>query len=131
MGKLLRAGLALLVAASMTGPVLAQSATIEGVWQPDKNSDYEISFCGKDNQQLCLKVLAIRDRMDKPENRPYIGTNIIDKARPVGKNRWRGNLNLFGQSADTTIILQSANTIELKGCLYLVICKSLKLTRVQ
>ena len=131
MGKLFKAGLALLVAASMMGPAVAQELTVEGVWQPDKSSDYEIRLCGKDDKQLCLKVLAIRDHMDKPQNRPYLGKDIIDKAKPAGKNRWRGNLNLFGQSADTTIILVSANVIELKGCLYFVACKSIKLTRAE
>src|SRR6478609_6854676 len=99
MNKLVRVGLALLVSAAMAVPALAADASVEGVWQPDKNSDYQVHMCGKDSKQFCLKVLAIRGKMDKPENRPYVGTDIIEAAKPSGKNRWKGKLNLFGQSA--------------------------------
>lgn len=132
MGKLFRVGLAAFLAVSMTVPTLAQDLSVEGVWQPkDKDSDYQVHMCGQDGKRLCLKVLAIRAHMDKPENRPYVGTDIIDQAKPSGQNRWKGKLNLFGQSADTTITLVGANQIDLSGCLYFVVCRSIKLTRVQ
>ena len=47
-----KAGLGLAMAAAMAGPSLAQGVDVTGMWRPDKNSDYDMSMCGKDNAQL-------------------------------------------------------------------------------
>lgn len=129
MNKTLIFGAVMALFAGLAGPVVAAEATVEGTWLVGKDSAYQGSFCGKDNKAFCLTVKRLSGGMDTPKNRPYLGVNIIDKAKASGKNRWRGNLNLFGQTADTTVSLKNANTLLLHGCVYFVVCKELELER--
>lgn len=126
-----KAGLGLAMAAAMAAPSMAQAVDVTGMWRPDKNSDYEMSMCGKDNAQLCIKVVALRGNMDSDKNRPYLNTYLIDKAKPSGEGRWKGKLSLFGQTGDATLTLKGANTMNVKACAYIVVCREITLTRVQ
>jgi uncharacterized protein (DUF2147 family) len=126
-----KAGLGLAMAAAMTAPSVAQAVDVTGMWRPDKNSDYEMSMCGKDNAQLCIKVVALRGNMDSDKNRPYLNTYLIDKAKPSGAGRWKGKLSLFGQTGDATLTLKGTNTMNVKACAYIVVCREITLTRVQ
>ncbi|MDB5541511.1 MAG: hypothetical protein JWQ89_3238 [Devosia sp.] len=131
MNSFFKVGLALAMVAGMAAPSLAQSVDVTGMWRPDKNSDYDVSMCGKDNAQLCIKVVALRGNMDTDKNRPYLGTYLIDKAKPSGAGRWKGKLTLFGQTGDATLTLRGENTIHVKACAYIVVCREIELTRVQ
>lgn len=111
-------------------PAMADTGSVEGLWSPDGFSDYRVTLCGPQKDKFCLTVVALRAGADKPRNRPYIGKNIIDLAEPAGNNTWRGKLNLFGQSADGTIVFSAPDRIEFKGCLLLVVCQSITLKRI-
>ena len=131
MRSIFKAGLGFAMVLAMTAPSLAQSIDPTGLWQPDKNSDYEMSLCGKDNTELCIKVVALRNKMDSAKNRPYLNTFLIDKAKVNGKNRWKGKLSLFGQTGDATMTFTDQNTMYAKVCAYLIICDDLTMTRVK
>jgi uncharacterized protein (DUF2147 family) len=123
--------LALAMSAAMVAPSFAETADVEGLWRPDKYSDYEMRMCGKDNLQLCIKVVALRGKMDTKKNRPYLNTYLIDKAKPVGTGRWKGKLSVFGQTGDATLTLKNANTMHVKVCTWVVVCYEIELARVE
>jgi uncharacterized protein (DUF2147 family) len=118
-----------LVALSMVAPATAQDSTFVGVWQPDKDSDYTASTCGPNNDRLCLTVTELRGGMRKPENLKYLGKDLIKQARPSGKNSWKGKIDFFGVSGDTTVTLRNADTLHLKACAYVVVCREITLKR--
>lgn len=123
---------ALALVAGLSAPALAVDASVVGVWQPDnKESDYQATLCGDDQQRLCLQLVALRAGADKPKNRPYLGKNIVDGAKPKGDKSWQGQLNLFGQTADATFTLKGPDVLEMSGCAYLVVCKTIKLNRIK
>ena len=129
MRQILGFGAALVLGAAITAPALAEAGSVIGTWVVGEDSAYAGSFCGNDGKAFCLTVTRLSGGMDTPDNRPYLGVNIIDKAKPAGNGRWKGKLNLFGQSADTTVSLKNENTLLLHGCVYMVICKDLELVR--
>ncbi len=129
MRQVLGLGAALVLGATMAVPAAAEPGSVVGNWVVGKDSAYAGSFCGTDGKAFCLTVTRLSGGMDTPDNRPYLGVNIIDRAKPAGNGRWKGKLNLFGQSADTTVSLKNENTLLLHGCVYMVICKDLELVR--
>ena len=114
---------------AMASPATAQDNAVVGVWQPDENSDYTVSMCGPAGDRFCLTVTELRGRMRKPENLKYLGKTLINEAKQSGDNRWKGKIDFFGVSGDTTITLRNANTLHLKACAYVVVCKEITLTR--
>lgn len=123
---------ALALVAGLSAPALAVDTSVVGVWQPDnKESDYQATLCGDDQQHLCLQLVALRAGADKPKNRPYLGKNIVEGAKPKGDSSWKGQLNLFGQTADATFTLKGPNVLEMSGCAYLVVCKTITLNRIK
>lgn len=129
MNRLGKFSVAALCALSMAVPAVAQDHAVVGVWQPDKDSDYTASMCGPKGDRFCLSVTELRGGMRKPENLKYLGKNLINQAKPSGKNTWKGKIDLFGVSGDTTITLKDANTLHLKACAYIVVCKEITLKR--
>jgi hypothetical protein len=124
-----RVALVLGMAATMTAPALALDPS--GVWAPDHTSDYEVTMCGKDNAQLCIRVIALRGAMDTKQNRPYLNEIIVNKAKAVSGNRWKGPMHLFGQDGEATVTLRGDNDLLVKVCAYVVICREYAMTRVQ
>ena len=121
--------MAALTALSMGAPALAQDPTVVGVWQPDENSNYTVSMCGAKGDRLCFTVTELRGGMRKPENLKFLGKNLLNEAKQSGKNSWKGKINYFGISGDATVTLKDANTLHLKACAYVVVCKEITLTR--
>ena len=123
---------ALALVAGLSAPAWAVDTSVVGTWQPDnKESDYQATLCGDDQQRLCLQLVALRAGADKPKNRPYLGKNIVEGAKPKGDKSWQGQLNLFGQTADATFTLKGPDVLEMSGCAYLVVCKTIKLNRIK
>ena len=123
---------ALALVAGLSAPAWAVDTSVVGVWQPDnKESDYQATLCGDDQQRLCLQLVALRAGADKPKNRPYLGKNIVEGAKPKGENSWKGELNLFGQTADATFTLKGPDVLEMSGCAYVVVCKTITLNRIK
>jgi uncharacterized protein (DUF2147 family) len=127
MNRIAKLFMAVLTALSMATPVWADDSVV-GVWMPDKNSDYTVSMCGAKGDRLCLTVTELRAGMRKPENLKYLGKTIF-QAKQSGKNTWKGKIDLFGITGDATATYKSANTLHLKACAYIVVCKEITLTR--
>jgi uncharacterized protein (DUF2147 family) len=124
-----RLKLALALAGAMTLPALAAGASPEGVWQSSTGeSRYRVEMCG-DGTQLCAKLVWLSDSPVNKGSERYLNTYLIDKAKKVGGNRWAGDVHAKGQTLSGTVTLRNANTIDLKGCMLVVFCKSFVLNR--
>lgn len=121
--------MAALVALTLATPALAQDNPVVGVWQPDGDSDYTASMCGPKQDRFCLTVSELRGGMRKPENLKYLGKNLVNEAKQASKNSWKGKIDFFGVSGDATVTLKNANTLHLKACAYVVVCKEITLKR--
>lgn len=130
MKSVVRTIVAIGLLAGMGGGAVAQDLDPRGVWRPDQNSHYEFSFCGKDEARLCGRLVALAGNMDKPRNQQYLDKVILKEARPVGKNRWKGGMQLFGVNGEATVTLRGSNDLLVKMCAYVVICQEYPMTRV-
>ena len=111
--------------------LLAQPALASpvGTWEIEmRDSRYSVEMCG-DGTQLCGTLIWLGNGADNATNLPYLNTLLIDHARPSKANQWKGDLHLFGQTAGGTITQVSADEIQLKGCVALVICKTYRMFR--
>lgn len=119
---------AVMLAALLVAPA-AQAASPAGIWEIEmRDSRYRVELCG-DGTQLCGTLIWLGKGADNATNRPYLNTLLIDHARPVKANQWKGDLHLFGQSAGGTITQVGEDEIVLQGCVAWVICKSYHLYR--
>ncbi len=120
--------LALGATAMLAQPVLAASPT--GIWEIEmRDSRYNVEMCGEDGKQLCGTLIWLGRGADNAENMPYLNTMMIDHAKPVGPNQWKGDLHIYGQKASGTITQVSDDQISLQGCVMFVLCKSYQLYR--
>ena len=117
---------AIALSLSAAAPAMASP---EGVWEIEmRDSRYSVALCG-DGTQLCGTLIWLGNGADNAENLPYLNTMIIDHARPIGPNQWRGTLNLYGNQATGTITQVSQDQITLQGCVLFVICKTYQMYR--
>ena len=124
--KALRA--AVLLAGLLVTPA-ALAASPAGVWEIEmRDSRYQVELCG-DGTQLCGTLIWLGNGADNATNLPYLNTLLIDHARQVQPNQWKGDLHLFGQSANGTITQVSDDQITLQGCVMVIVCKSYQLFR--
>ncbi len=126
-----KAVLALALAAAMTGGSLAEGLDPTGVWVAEKNSDYAVSWCGKNNDELCVKLVGLRNNMRKPRNLEYLDKTIINGAKRSGANRWKGKMHVFGHSGDAVVTMRGDNDLHVKLCAYVVLCDEYNMTRVE
>jgi uncharacterized protein (DUF2147 family) len=131
MKTMLKALTALTLGAALAGPAMAQDLTIAGIWQmKDGYSDYLVEMCGPDSTNLCVKPVALRGKADNERNRAHLNSYIVKDAKQIGANRWKGKLELWGQTADGTLVLRDANYLTISGCFYLVVCNEFELNRI-
>lgn len=123
--------LALGLTAAMGGVGFAADLDPTGVWVAEKNSDYSVSWCGADNRHLCVKLVALRGNMRKPHNLEYLNATIINGAKPDGDNKWKGKMEVFGQTGDAWVTMRDQANLHVKLCAYIVICDEYDMTRVQ
>ena len=118
---LVLAALAALAQPAMASPV--------GTWEIEmRDSRYSVELCG-DGTQLCGTLIWLGNGADNAENLPYLNTLLIDHARLVKPNQWKGDLSIYGQRASGTITQVSDDQITLKGCVAFVICKTYQMYR--
>jgi uncharacterized protein (DUF2147 family) len=103
----------------------------DGQWEIEyKDSRYQVELCGEDGWQLCATLIWLGNGADNKENLPYLNTRIIDHARPVAPNQWKGDLHLYGHTASGTITQVSDNQLSIQGCLLVVLCKTFQMYRM-
>ena len=112
--------------AMLAQPALASPA---GTWEIEmRDSRYSVELCG-DGTQLCSTLIWLGNGADNAENLPYLNTLLIDHARQVRPNQWKGDLHIYGHTAGGTITQVGEDEIVLKGCVAFVICKTYRMFR--
>ena len=125
------AGLGAAALMAMT-PFAAFADTTIGVFQTtDRNMDYELRLCGKDEKQLCVKLLAARGSGKTKDTLKWIGKDIVANARPTGKNRWKGTVHIQGLTVDGDLKLSPGEKFVMSGCVYVVVCSDFMLIPAQ
>ncbi len=129
----------LLGLAMASGRVSAQAAEDAfGVWlNPENQSNVEFYRCG---EGLCAKVTKVSDGQKTDDKnpdpakrtRPIVGLVIMEGAKKSGDNKWSGTLynRADGKSYSGTITVKSKSTLDLSGCVALVVCRTTTWTRV-
>lgn len=103
--------------AMTTGP--ASAADPYGNWtRPSTGTQVNFYNCGG---KLCGKIIAVKDQARKNT----IGTVIMKGAAKSGDNTWKGDLLDVesGKTYSGVVTLESANALNLKGCVAMVLCK--------
>ena len=129
----------LLGLAMASGRASAQAAEDAfGVWlNPENQSNVEFYRCG---DGLCAKVTKVSDGQKTDDknpdpakrSRPIVGLVIMEGAKKSGDNKWSGTLynRADGKSYSGTITVKSKSTLDLSGCVALVVCRTTTWTRV-
>jgi uncharacterized protein (DUF2147 family) len=117
------------VAALLALPAMAQDfVSPAGTWEIEmRDSRYRVELCG-DGTQLCGTLIWLGRGADNKDNLPYLDKLLV-QAPQTGPNRWRGELHVYGQTADGTITQEGNDQITVTGCAFLVICRTYKLYR--
>jgi len=116
------AGSLLLVAA-----IAAQAAEPYGTWvRPSTGTQVNFYACGG---KLCARISAVKDETRKNT----IGTVIMKGAAKSGDNTWKGDLlnTENGKTYSGVVTLESANALNLKGCVAVVMCSGETWQRVK
>ena len=134
------ATVAVLLGLSMaSGTASAQAAEDAfGVWlNPENQSNVEFYRCG---EGLCAKVTKVSDGQKTDDknpdaakrNRPIVGLVIMEGAKKSGESKWSGTLynRADGKSYSGTITVKSKSSLDLSGCVALVVCRTTTWTRV-
>lgn len=109
----------LLVASFVAFPSAATTAEPYGHWvRPSTGTQISFYACGT---KLCAKITAVKDQSRKKE----IGTVIMKGAAKSGDNTWKGDLLDVesGKMYSGVVTLESANALNLKGCVAYVLCR--------
>ena len=65
-------------------------------------------------------------------SRPIVGLVIMEGAKKSGENKWSGTLynRADGKSYSGTVTVKGKSTLDLSGCVALVVCRTTTWTRV-
>jgi uncharacterized protein (DUF2147 family) len=105
----------------------AQAAEPYGTWlRPSTGTQVSFYACGG---KLCARVAAVKDESRKKE----VGTVIMKGAAKSGDNVWKGDLLDVesGKTYSGVVTLESANALNLKGCVAMVLCRGETWQRVK
>src|SRR3569623_1806024 len=108
-------------------PAAAHAAEPYGTWlRPSTGTQVSFYACGA---KLCARVAAVKDQSRKKE----IGTVIMKGAATSGDNVWKGDLLDVesGKTYSGVVTLESANALNLKGCVAMVLCRGETWQRVK
>jgi uncharacterized protein (DUF2147 family) len=131
---------AVLIASLAGGPVAGQTAEDAfGTWlNPENQSNVEFYKCG---DGLCAKITKVADGQKTDDknpdaakrNRPVVGLVIMEGAKKSGDKKWSGTLynRADGKSYSGTVTVKDRNTVDLSGCVALVLCRTTTWTRVR
>ncbi len=111
-----------LVTIALTSFTLAGAALAAepyGTWtRPSTGTQVSFYNCGG---KLCGKIVSVKDEARKKE----VGTVIMKGAAKSGDNVWKGDLldAESGKIYSGVVTLESANALNLKGCVAAVFCR--------
>jgi uncharacterized protein (DUF2147 family) len=141
MAKLAMAAAAGLLGLCLGGPpATAQTADDAfGLWlNPENGSNIEFYKCG---DGLCARLAKVTDGQTTDDKnpdpakrgRPIVGLVIMDGAKKSAANAWTGTLynRENGKSYTGTITVKGKDTVDLSGCLAVVLCRTATWTRIK
>lgn len=129
MKMMLKALAGLAVVVGLTGPTLAELYNPAGVWVTGTGeTKFEVRLCG-DGDELCGTLIWLGPG-GREELRPFVNQPLMDTARRVGNQKWRGEVFLFGRHLNGSVEIPEANRLVVKGCDG-VLCESINLYRVE
>ena len=105
----------------------AFAAEPTGTWvRPSTGTQVSFYNCGS---KLCARITAVKDQSRKNT----IGTVIMKGATKSGDNTWKGDLlnTENGKTYSGVVTLESANALNLKGCVAMVMCSGETWQRVK
>lgn len=98
----------------ISGPALAEIYSPAGTWVTGpKDSRYEVTLCG-DGDDMCGKLVWLQS--PSKELSPYLNKLVLDTAKRIGNQTWRGGVDIAGHKARGTITLVDRNTLDIKAC---------------
>jgi uncharacterized protein (DUF2147 family) len=111
------------------GSALGANLSPEGRWQSsDGQTRVNVALCG-DGTQLCAQLVWLAEDARTPENLALLNANVVNGARALDENSWKGTVRFNGDSATGTIELVGRNTINVSGCKF-GMCRSFKFNRI-
>lgn len=127
--SIMAAGAALMIGLT---PMAAYADRSLGVYQTtDRKMDYDVTMCGNNGTQLCIKLAAIRGSADIPRTRKWLGKLVVDHAKPAGNKTWKGTIQISGYTVTGTVKLRNSSII-LHGCtLAGMLCDDFKLVKAK
>lgn len=106
----------------------ATPATPVGTWQTSGgDARFKVSLCG-DGTQLCARLTWLRQDARSPENLRYLNKYVLEGAKAVDGDTWRGTVTYNGESVSGSVTLVG-DVMNLQGCKGLF-CQSMKFERV-
>lgn len=132
----------LLLALSMASSDVAAQAAEDavGVWlNPENQSNVEFYRCG---ESLCGKITKLatggattdeKNTEAAKRGRAIMGLVIMEGAKKSGPAKWAGNLYnpRDGKTYAGSVTVKAKDTLELSGCVALVLCRTTSWTRVK
>jgi uncharacterized protein (DUF2147 family) len=115
-----------------------------GVWRlQDGRVTVRVGPCGSN---LCGTVIALAQPLNKQgqpktdhenpnpalRNRPVIGLQILSGMRPTGDNKWQGTIYNAddGKTYSSYMKLKGGGTMQVKGCIIGILCKTMNFQRL-
>lgn len=121
------AALALGLATTAILPAYAAPASPVGTWETSSGeSRYKVVRCG---DAICAKLVWLRKDARTPENLAYLNKWVVNGARPVDADSWKGTVRFEGKTVGGQMTLVSSNRMKLEGC-QLMFCKTVDFRRV-
>lgn len=120
---------AVALAIALAAPAAAADISPVGTWQTTTGeSRYSVSLCG-DGTQLCAKLTWLRADARSPDNLALLNKLVVQEAKPVDENKWRGTVKYDGQTVSGSVTLVNASQMQLSGC-KLIVCKKVDFVRL-
>lgn len=112
---------------SICAGTTAFAAEPTGTWvRPSTGTQVSFYNCGS---KLCARITGVKDQSRKNT----IGTVIMKGAAKSGDNTWKGDLlnTENGKTYSGVVTLESANALNLKGCVAILMCSGETWQRVR
>jgi uncharacterized protein (DUF2147 family) len=113
-------------------PANAKSG-IEGRWRNGK-MEIQIAPCGRSLCGTVVKASARQQaRAERGSGTDLIGARLITNIHPSGPGSYRANVYLADRdmNASGTIRQVNSNRLNVRGCVYAIICKSTNWDRIR
>lgn len=129
MSRMNAAVAAVLTCGLLVAPALADEINPSGQWEiTTGESRYRIAPCGDSGEELCAKLVWLRDDARTAENLELLNKTIV-RGAPVDENKWAGTFKYEGQVYEATVTVTSPNALRVHSCSG-IFCQSFELNRL-